>query len=81
MKKTNTIILIASCALIPFIMAGCTNSEQPQSNYTENEPYFGYNDNIDQNCSDIRRKVYVGTHDPDKLDRDGDGWGCESYGD
>ena len=81
MKKTKTIITISFCALIPFIMIACTNSEQPQSNYTENQPYFGYSDNIDQNCSDIGKKVYIGIYDPDKLDRDGDGWACESYGD
>jgi hypothetical protein len=43
-------------------------------------PYPGYMDNIDQDCSDIRRKVWVGSYDPDRLDADGDGWGCESYG-
>ena len=44
------------------------------------EPYSGYNDGIDQDCSDIRRKVFVGDYDPDRLDADGDGIGCESYG-
>ncbi len=47
---------------------------------TNSSPYPGYNDNIDQDCSDIRRKVWVGSYDPDRLDADGNGWGCESYG-
>ena len=58
---------------------------QQQQNTNEetllpNEPYNGYSDGIDQDCADIRRSVYVGSNDPDGLDRDGDGWGCESYG-
>ena len=42
--------------------------------------YDGYNDSYDQDCADIRHKVWVGSYDPDNLDADGDGWGCESYG-
>jgi len=34
----------------------------------------------DLDCSDIRHKVWVGDNDPHRLDADGDGWGCESYG-
>ena len=34
----------------------------------------------DLDCSDVGRKVWVGSYDPHKLDRDNDGWGCESYG-
>jgi hypothetical protein len=34
----------------------------------------------DLDCSDVREEVWVGDHDPHRLDRDGDGWGCESYG-
>jgi hypothetical protein len=48
--------------------------------YEEQEPYSGYNDSYDQDCADIGRRVYVGSYDPDGLDRDGDGYGCESYG-
>ena len=47
---------------------------------SNSEPYEGYSDGIDQDCVDIGRKVYVGSYDPDGLDRDGNGWGCESYG-
>jgi hypothetical protein len=46
----------------------------------QSAPYPGYLDNFDQDCSDIGRKVFVGSYDPDGLDRDGDGWGCESHG-
>lgn len=34
----------------------------------------------DLDCADIGRKVWVGSNDYHRLDRDGDGWGCESYG-
>lgn len=53
------------------------NGEPSNSDY-QYEPYEGYNDGIDQDCTDIDRRVYVGDYDPDDLDRDGDGWGCES---
>ena len=48
--------------------------------YEEEEPYAGYNDSYDQDCSDIGYEVYVGSYDPDGLDADSDGYGCESYG-
>jgi micrococcal nuclease len=34
----------------------------------------------DLDCKDIGRKVRVRAPDPHRLDGDGDGWGCESYG-
>jgi micrococcal nuclease len=34
----------------------------------------------DLDCADIARKVRVAGADPHRLDGDGDGWGCESYG-
>ncbi len=34
----------------------------------------------DLDCSDIRRKVWISGPDYHRLDADGDGWGCESYG-
>lgn len=36
-------------------------------------------DEFDQDCEDIGRLVYVGNYDPDQLDADGDGWGCEGW--
>ena len=72
MKKLFiTLIFIAA-------LSSCSTSNNG-GNYQE-EPYPGYNDGIDQDCGDIGHKVYVGDYDPDRLDRDGDGWGCESYG-
>lgn len=44
-------------------------------NYTPCIPNVGY----DLNCSDIRKKVQVIGTDRHRLDRDGDGYGCESY--
>jgi hypothetical protein len=34
----------------------------------------------DLDCVDIQQEVWVGDYDPHGLDRDSDGWGCESYG-
>lgn len=34
----------------------------------------------DLDCADVGRKVRVRPPDPHRLDGDGDGWGCESYG-
>lgn len=34
----------------------------------------------DLDCSDIGKKVWISGIDYHRLDRDGDGWGCESYG-
>lgn len=34
----------------------------------------------DLDCIDIQQEIWVGDYDPHGLDRDGDGWGCESYG-
>jgi len=47
--------------------------------YYEEEPYDGYNDSYDQDCSDVGEEVWVGDDDPDGLDADGDGWGCELW--
>ena len=37
-------------------------------------------DGADYDCADIGAEVTVVGSDPDGLDRDGDGLGCESYG-
>lgn len=34
----------------------------------------------DLDCSDIRRTVRITSPDYHRLDADGSGWGCESYG-
>jgi len=77
-------IVITAIVTLVFSISACGYSdgyEYENDYYEEQEPYSGYNDGIDQDCADIGRKVYVGSYDPDGLDRDGDGWGCESYGD
>ena len=54
------------------------SSRNPQRPATI-EPYPGYRDGVDQDCGDLepRKNIWVGNYDPDNLDRDGDGWGCE----
>ena len=40
-----------------------------------------YFNDRDDDCSDyIGNDIWIGSGDPDGLDRDGDGYGCESYG-
>ncbi|MFC7406126.1 HNH endonuclease family protein [Georgenia alba] len=51
-----------------------TGSSRPQANAAWNRP------GPDLDCSDIRRKVRVYRPDYHRLDADGDGWGCVSYG-
>ncbi len=34
----------------------------------------------DLDCADIGKKVWISGIDYHRLDRDGDGWGCETYG-
>lgn len=36
-------------------------------------------DGIDLDCPDVGHRVRVDGADPHRLDRDGDGWGCERY--
>lgn len=38
-----------------------------------------YTDSGDLDCDDIGEPVYVGDDDPNNLDGDGDGWGCEAW--
>ena len=70
---------------------GYTSGSPSQGSYDPNDPWgvldnypndpndpWGLLDN--RNCTDIGRKVWVGSDDDDNLDADGDGWGCESYG-
>ena len=59
-------------------LSSCSNSSN--GGYYQEEPYSGYSDGYDQDCSDIGQMVPVPPDDPDRLDADGDGWGCESYG-
>ena len=40
-----------------------------------------YFNDRDDDCSDyIGNDIWIGSGDPDGIDRDGDGYGCESYG-
>jgi hypothetical protein len=50
-----------------------------QDDSNEEAPYDGYDDNYDQDCADVGEEVWVGDDDPDGLDADGDGWGCEVW--
>ena len=45
----------------------------------EEQPDDGYSYDDDLDCEDIGEEVWVGDYDPNYLDDDGDGWGCESF--
>ena len=57
---------------------GYDDYEAPMDDSVD-EPYDGYSDNYDQDCADVGEEVWVGDDDPDGLDADGDGWGCETW--
>jgi hypothetical protein len=70
----------------PDLMHRSVNDDQstrPRGTLGSSSPWFGYgdaySDDTDQDCEDIGRMVYVGNYDPDGLDADGDGWGCEGW--
>ena len=78
---TNIWGKILVCVPLLIILNACESEvDQVPKAPKQSAPYPGYFDNYDQDCADIGRKVFVGSYDPDGLDRDGDGWGCESYG-
>lgn len=79
---------------LPVMLAGCANSDAPPEapeptliigtepaagcdpNYTGCVPLADY----DLDCADIGRSVEVIGGDVHGFDRDGNGYGCESYG-
>lgn len=74
--RVTAIIFFAASVSICLVACG-------EGDYYENEPvdepYDGYSDNYDQDCVDVGEEVWVGDDDPDGLDADGDGWGCEAW--
>ncbi len=66
----------------PELAAGASLAEdaQPEEAEDDGDPYaYPAWNGIDLDCADVRRTVKVTGSDPHRLDRDGDGWGCESY--
>ncbi|MCR6711413.1 MAG: thermonuclease family protein [Demequina sp.] len=55
-----------------------SSSSSSGSSATGNEPWNRPGPDLD--CSDIRKKVRITGPDYHRLDADGDGWGCESWG-
>ncbi len=53
---------------------------EPQEEEDDGDPYaYPAWNGIDLDCPDVGRTVKVTGADPHRLDRDRDGWGCESY--
>lgn len=52
---------------------------ESEENFFDDSPYDGYDDGYDQDCFEVGEEVWVGDYDPDGLDADGDGWGCETW--
>lgn len=55
------------------INTSCTQKQPDDS------PYYQDDNMIDLDCVDIGQEVWVGGDDPNYLDADGDGWGCEGW--
>ena len=74
-NKFQHVVFAFFCAIITlFVLTSC---ESGYYEYEPDEPYDGYSDDYDQDCVDVGERVWVGDDDPDGLDADGDGWGCE----
>ena len=54
------------------------SSSKASSTATGKEPWNKPGPDLD--CSDIRKKVRITGKDYHRLDADGDGWGCDSWG-
>jgi hypothetical protein len=53
---------------------------EPEEEEDASTPYaYPAWNGYDLDCPDVGHKVKVTGGDPHRLDRDGDGWGCESY--
>ena len=79
-RRTEAIFI--ATALSIFLVScgeGDYYENDPEINDPVNEPYDGYSDNYDQDCAEVGKKVWVGDNDPDGLDADSDGWGCETW--
>jgi hypothetical protein len=53
----------------------------PEEEEVEDSSPYAYPawNGYDLDCADVGHRVKVTGDDPHRLDRDGDGWGCESY--
>jgi hypothetical protein len=56
-----------------------TGPADPTEESADPHAYPAWN-GVDLDCPDVGRRVRVTGSDPHRLDRDGDGWGCEKYG-
>jgi len=53
---------------------------EPEGEEDDTSPYaYPAWNGYDLDCADVGHRVKVTGDDPHRLDRDGDGWGCESY--
>ena len=54
---------------------------EPEEEEVEDSSPYAYPawNGHDLDCADVGHRVKVTGDDPHRLDRDGDGWGCESY--
>ncbi|HEY0153443.1 MAG TPA: hypothetical protein VGB92_15655 [Longimicrobium sp.] len=54
---------------------------EPEEEMEEDSSPYAYPawNGYDLDCADVGHTVKVTGADPHRLDRDGDGWGCESY--
>jgi len=60
-------------------LTSCGEGDYYENDSGIDDPYDGYSDDYDQDCVDVGEEVWVGDNDPDHLDADRDGWGCETW--
>ncbi len=66
---------VAALLLAFGVVAGCSTSYEDPSDSGPSNFYGGDGDDLD--CSDVGGPVNVGGNDPNNLDADNDGVGCE----
>lgn len=78
-EPVNEVVLVGTY-VAPLPQSSYSSTESTQGDCDENYaggcvPIVSY----DLNCPDVGFTVQVVGYDKHRLDRDGDGWGCESY--
>ena len=68
--------VLGALGLLYFAGRSCDGGSE-RNNYVPNNDY--QNVSVDLDCVDIGYETWVGSDDPNGLDADGDGWGCEGW--
>jgi hypothetical protein len=81
MKVMKALVAVA-LVTVAIMLAGCSSSDGGSRNSNCAPGYSPCIKNVDYDldCADIGQEVSVTGEDQYRLDADGDGYGCETYG-